>query len=133
MDAQSVVERVATVWDGEALPVLSDYLRIPNRSPAFDPDWAAHGHMARATELISTWMRSRPITGLDVAVEQLEGRTPVIIAEVAGTAPGTVVLYGHLDKQPEMTGWRDGLSPWEPVIEGDRLYGRGADGLCGIR
>ena len=126
MDAQSVVERVATVWDGEALPVLSDYLRIPNRSPAFDPDWAAHGHMARATELISTWMRSRPITGLDVAVEQLEGRTPVIIAEVAGTAPGTVVLYGHLDKQPEMTGWRDGLSPWEPVIEGDRLYGRGA-------
>ena len=37
----------------------------------------------------------------------------------------TTVLYGHLDKQPEMEGWRDGLSPWTPVLEGTRLYGRG--------
>ncbi len=126
MDAESVVERVATVWDRDALPTLTDYLRIPNRSPAFDSQWAEHGHMARAVELISAWMRSRPIAGLQVSVEQIEGRTPVIVAEVPGTAAGTVVLYGHLDKQPEMTGWRDGLSPWEPVREGDRLYGRGA-------
>src|SRR4051812_19882894 len=82
--------------------------------------------MARAVDLVSEWMRVRPIAGLRVTVEELEGRTPVIVAEVAGTAPGTVVLYGHLDKQPEMSGWRAGLSPWEPVLEGDRLYGRGA-------
>ena len=31
-------------------------------------------------------------------------------------------LYGHLDKQPEMTGWRDGLGPWTPVLEDDKLY-----------
>ncbi len=36
-----------------------------------------------------------------------------------------VLLYGHLDKQPEFTGWADGLSPWEPVIRDGKLYGRG--------
>ena len=62
-------------------------------------------------------------------VHELAGRTPVIVIEVPafGGAPAddTVVLYGHLDKQPEMHGWRDGLGPWTPVLEGDRLYGRG--------
>ena len=126
MDAKSVVERVARVWDNDVLPTITDYIRIPNRSPAFDPQWAEHGHMANAVELISSWMKGRPIAGLQVSVVQLEGRTPVILAEVPGTAAGTVVLYGHLDKQPEMSGWREGLGPWEPVLEGDRLYGRGA-------
>lgn len=125
MDAESVVERVTRVWDDDVLPAITDYIRIPNRSPAFDSHWAEHGHMARAVALISAWMEARPIAGMQVSVEQLEGRTPVILAEVAGTAEGTVVLYGHLDKQPEMSGWREGLGPWEPVLDGDRLYGRG--------
>jgi acetylornithine deacetylase/succinyl-diaminopimelate desuccinylase-like protein len=128
MDAESVVEHVARVWDGSAVPALTDYIRIPNLSPAFDPDWAAHGHMEQAIQLVTTWMRARPIAGLQVTVERLEDRTPVILAEVpsTGTAQGTVVLYGHVDKQPEMSGWRDGLGPWTPVLEGDKLYGRGS-------
>jgi acetylornithine deacetylase/succinyl-diaminopimelate desuccinylase-like protein len=126
VDAKSVVERATRVWNDDVLPAITDYIRIPNRSPAFDSKWAEHGHMERAVELISSWMKARPIAGLQVSVERLEGRTPVILAEVPGTADGTVVLYGHLDKQPEMSGWRDGLGPWEPVLEGDRLYGRGA-------
>ena len=113
------------VWDGSALAALARYMRIPNLSPAFDPEWAAHGHMEHAIELVSEWMRERPIAGLQVGVERLAGRTPLVIAEVPGTADGTVVLYGHVDKQPEMTGWRDGLGPWTPVRDGDRLYGRG--------
>ena len=56
---------------------------------------------------------------------RLPGRTPLIYMEIPGDVDATVLLYGHLDKQPEMTGWRDGLGPWEPVINGDRLYGRG--------
>lgn len=126
MDAQSVVERVTRVWNDDVLPTITEYIRIPNRSPAFDPQWAENGHMARAVGLISAWMKARPIAGLQVSVQQLEGLTPVILAEIPGTADGTVVLYGHLDKQPEMSGWREGLGPWEPVLEGDRLYGRGA-------
>ncbi|MEY2447971.1 MAG: hypothetical protein QOH79_1447 [Acidimicrobiaceae bacterium] len=126
MNAASVVDRVTRVWNDDVLPTITEYIRIPNRSPAFDPQWEEHGHMARAVELVSAWMKARPIAGMQVSVEQIEGRTPVILAEIPGTADGTVVLYGHLDKQPEMTGWRDGLGPWEPVLEGDRLYGRGA-------
>ena len=109
--------------------MLEQYVTIPNVSSAFDPQWAEHGHMRRAVELIRDWCAGREIEGATVTVHELDGRTPVIVVEVPafGDAPAddTVVLYGHLDKQPEMHGWRDGLGPWTPVIEGDRLYGRG--------
>jgi acetylornithine deacetylase/succinyl-diaminopimelate desuccinylase-like protein len=39
----------------------------------------------------------------------------------------TVLTYGHGDVVMGMEGrWRDGLSPWTLVREGDRLYGRGS-------
>ena len=86
--------------------------------------------MQRAVDLIAGWCRNRPIPGLTLEVHQLPGRTPLIVVEVpasgGGPADDTVLLYGHLDKQPEMEGWRDGLGPWTPVLEGDRLYGRGS-------
>ena len=118
--------RIDELWEREALPVLAQYIAIPNKSPAFDRDWAAHGHMDAAVSLVEEWMRARPIAGLTVERHDLPGRTPLLLAEIPGTAPGTVVLYGHVDKQPEMVGWRDGLAPWTAVREDDRLYGRGA-------
>jgi acetylornithine deacetylase/succinyl-diaminopimelate desuccinylase-like protein len=130
MDAAVVAGLSERVWEADALPTLHDYIRIPNVSPHFAPDWAERGDMARAVELFRTWSIARPIDGLTVEVVQLEGRTPLIFMEVppagGGQADDTVLLYGHLDKQPEMTGWREGLGPWDPVREGDRLYGRGA-------
>ena len=123
------VDHVNRVWD-DIVPVLHEYVAIPNVSPSFDPEWESNGHMQRAVDLIEGWCRSRPIPGLTVEVHQLPGRTPLIVVEVpptgGGSADDTVLLYGHLDKQPEMEGWRDGLGPWTPVLEGDRLYGRGA-------
>ncbi len=115
-------------WD-DIVPVLHDYIAIPNVSPVFDPDWRANGHMAEAVDLIAGWCRAQPIDGLTLEVVELDGRTPVILMEIpaigAGSSDDTVLLYGHLDKQPEMEGWREGLGPWTPVLEGDRLYGRG--------
>ncbi len=133
MDAEALQDFVRTTWEGEIVPEITEYIRIPNKSPLFDADWAAHGHMDKAVEQIEAWCRSRPIEGLTVEVVRLEGRTPVIFMEVParglpesdGTDGDTVLLYGHLDKQPEMTGWREGLGPWTPVREGDKLYGRG--------
>jgi acetylornithine deacetylase/succinyl-diaminopimelate desuccinylase-like protein len=116
---------VGAVWEDQILPALERYIAIPNASPAFDPDWRAHGHMHRAVALVEAWCRARPIPGLRVEVIELEGRTPVVWMELPGSAPGSVLLYGHLDKQPEMAGWRAGLGPWTPVRDGDRLYGRG--------
>jgi acetylornithine deacetylase/succinyl-diaminopimelate desuccinylase-like protein len=124
----TIAEHCNEVWDG-VVPVLHDYIAIPNVSPVFDPDWRASGHMAAAVDLIASWCRSRSIPGLTLEVVELDGRTPVILIEVPAAGSGsdddTALLYGHLDKQPEMEGWREGLGPWTPVQEGDRLYGRG--------
>ena len=113
------------IWEEEIVPALFEYIRIPNKSQAFDPAWREHGHMERAVSLIEAWCRKQPIEGLTVEVVRHPDNTPVILMEVPGNSADTVLLYGHLDKQPEMVGWREGLSPWEPVREGDKLYGRG--------
>jgi len=126
---QSVDPFVTDVWERDILPTLREYITIPNVSAVFEPQWIALGHMERAVSLLADWARRRPIDGMDLSVHRLEGRTPVLFAEIpaanGGPADETVFLYGHLDKQPEFTGWRDGLGPWEPVTEDDRLYGRG--------
>ncbi len=126
---------VDQVWADDILPTLMDYIAIPCVSVHFDPQWREHGHLDEAIELIRGWCAARTIAGLTVEVVEIPGRTPLIIAEVpAFNPPGTsrsshadetVLLYGHCDKQPEMSGWRDDLGPWKPVLEGDRLYGRG--------
>jgi acetylornithine deacetylase/succinyl-diaminopimelate desuccinylase-like protein len=128
MDRTAALTSIERAWDGDVLPALDQYIRIPNVSPLFDPGWAEAGHMRRAVELLADWARSRPIDGAVVEVHEVEGRTPVLLVDVpprGGAGDDTVLLYGHLDKQPAMTGWRDGLDPWVPVREGDRLYGRG--------
>ncbi len=117
-------------WDDEIVPRLIEYIRIPNKSPMFDADWVAHGYMEQAVTLMVDWVRAQNVPGIEIEVVRLEGRTPLIFLEIpasadAGTGDDCVLLYGHLDKQPEMTGWDDDLGPWTPVIKGDRLYGRG--------
>ncbi len=120
-----LAQRIDEEWTQSIEGLLADYVRIPNKSVLFDPDWEAHGHMDRAAALLAGWASTQPIAGLTVEVLRLPGRTPVIYAEVQGTAPGRVLLYGHFDKQPEFTGWEPGLSPWEPVFRDGKLYGRG--------
>ena len=115
------------IWDDEIIPALTDYIRIPNKSPAFDKDWQAHGHMEKATQMFAAWANTKlaAFPGAKLDVVRLEGRTPLIFIEIPGDAPGTVLMYGHLDKQPEMAGWTDGLGPWQPVVKDGKLYGRG--------
>jgi acetylornithine deacetylase/succinyl-diaminopimelate desuccinylase-like protein len=127
MDPTTARAFIDPLWDHEIIPNLIDYIRIPNKSPAFDPDWQSHGHMNRAVEQFGAWSRAKlsSIAGASVEVVRLDGRTPVIFIEIPGQGADTVLLYGHLDKQPEMTGWADGLGPWIPVVKDGRLYGRG--------
>ncbi|HET6433728.1 M20 family metallopeptidase [Dyella sp.] len=127
MDTTRLSRFVSGLWDDEIVPQLVEYIRIPNKSPMFDKDWASHGYMDQAVTLMETWARSKldALPGATLEVVRLEGRTPLIYIDVPGAGDDTVVLYGHLDKQPEMTGWADDLGPWKPVIKGDKLYGRG--------
>ena len=125
MDNAVATELIESTWDTSITPSLIDYIRIPNKSPAFDPDWKKNGYMDEAVTLISDWCRANAIDDMALEVIQLEGRTPLIYIDVPGVGEDCVVLYGHLDKQPEMVGWHEGLGPWSPVLDGDRLYGRG--------
>jgi acetylornithine deacetylase/succinyl-diaminopimelate desuccinylase-like protein len=113
------------IWDRSIIPELVEYIRIPNKSPAFDPEWQAHGYMDEVVARFVAFAETQPIPGLSIEVVRLAGRTPLIFIDIPGSIPATVLLYGHLDKQPEMSGWRADLGPWLPVMEGDRLYGRG--------
>jgi acetylornithine deacetylase/succinyl-diaminopimelate desuccinylase-like protein len=125
MDSTALSGFVGNLWDAQIVPQLTEYIKIPNKSPMFDAQWAEHGHMDRAVSLMEAWARAQPIAGMQLEVVRLPGRTPLIFIEIPGKGDETVLLYGHLDKQPEMTGWSAHLGPWKPVIEGDRLYGRG--------
>jgi acetylornithine deacetylase/succinyl-diaminopimelate desuccinylase-like protein len=126
MDLERLRASVDEVWDESIVERLVAYVRIPNKSPMFDPDWDSHGHMEAAVQLMADWCRAQPVPGMRVEIRRLPGRTPLLLVDVPGELPGSVLLYGHLDKQPEFTGWLPGLGPWEPVLRDGKLYGRGA-------
>ena len=123
------MKSIAQFWDSAIVPTLVDYIRIPAKSPHFDKDWAKNGHIEAAVTLAADWCRKHPVEGMRLEIVRLPDRTPVLFIEVPATKgaekAGTVLLYGHLDKQPEMTGWAEGTGPWIPVIRDGRLYGRG--------
>ncbi|HQY49149.1 MAG TPA: peptidase M20, partial [Thermomonas sp.] len=105
MNATRIREFVAAKWDAEIVPRLVEYIRIPNKSPMFDADWVEHGHMDRAVELMVDWAKAQAIPGMQVEAVRLEGRTPLIFIDIPAANGGRnddcVLLYGHLDKQPE--------------------------------
>ena len=127
MDFSELQNFIDHRWQDDLLPVLSDYIAIPCQSPAFEADWAERGHMRQAVALMTDWARERlaHVAGATVDVVTLPGRTPVIHIEIPGVGDAPVLVYGHLDKQPPMSGWSQGRDAWTPSLEGDRLYGRG--------
>ncbi|MGQ0838432.1 M20/M25/M40 family metallo-hydrolase [Actinokineospora sp.] len=137
VDTTAAQQTVRRLWETEILPSLQDFIAIPALSPHFDADWAANGHLDAAVEHLRAWITARAIDGARVDVVRLPERTPLLVVDVPATEgvtdTGTVLLYGHLDKQPPVGGWSEGLGPWQPVLRDGRLYGRGSadDGYAG--
>lgn len=134
MNTDQVKRFINNIWDEEIIPELYEYIKIPNKSPVFDKNWQANGYMDEAVNLMTAWAQKKlvDIQGSSLEVIRLPERTPLIYIDIPASngaasksADDCILLYGHLDKQPEMVGWRDDLGPWQPVIEGDKLYGRG--------
>ena len=125
MNHNTLVNGVNKFWDEKIIPALVEYIKIPNKSPSFDPDWEKHGHMDRVLSLALEWADENRPSGSVLTAERTPGRTPIILLDVPGTIGGNILMYGHLDKQPEMEGWADDLGPWKPVIKDNKLYGRG--------
>ncbi len=114
---------IDAAWEQRVLPALCEYTRIPCLSPAFDPDWAARGAIAEAAELLRSWVGDQE-PALHTEIIELPGRTPLLLIDNGGSGD-PIVVYGHMDKQPPLGEWRSGLGPYEPVRQGDLLYGRG--------
>ncbi len=156
MDKNSLGRFVEAAWSYQPdrksaiVKTLEDYIAIPNVSPAFAPDWAEQGDTDRAVELFAERLKAMQnewsaagVRTDDVKVAILGGRkkplldaagerrTPALRVDIpafggAAAAGKTVLLYGHLDKQPGLEGmWAEGLGPTEPVIRDGKLYGRG--------
>jgi acetylornithine deacetylase/succinyl-diaminopimelate desuccinylase-like protein len=125
MNLPGLRQFIESVWQKSIVERLRAYIRIPNKSPAFDPDWERHGYMDQAVELMADWCRSQAVPRMRVEVRRLPGITPLLLVDIPGEISECVLLYGHLDKQPEFTGWLPGLGPWEPVIRDGKLFGRG--------
>jgi acetylornithine deacetylase/succinyl-diaminopimelate desuccinylase-like protein len=125
MDHAAVQKFVDEVWMDSIVPELVEYIKIPAKSPHFDPDWEKNGYIETAVQQIFSWCQGQPVKGMQSEIVRLPGRTPLIFLDIPGEGDDTILMYGHLDKQPEMTGWADGLGPWIPVIKDGKLYGRG--------
>jgi acetylornithine deacetylase/succinyl-diaminopimelate desuccinylase-like protein len=125
MNIDALRTSINRMWEETILERLREYIRIPNQSSLFDPDWERQGHMEAAIQLMAQWCRDQAVAGMSVEIRRLPGRTPLLVVDVPGELPGCVLLYGHLDKQPAFTGWEPGLGPWEPVMRDGKLYGRG--------
>ena len=140
LNATQALSQVSQQWDSDIVRQITDYIAIPAKSPMFDPDWAAHGYIDTVMRNAADWVRAQKVEGLTLDVISLPGRTPVLFFEVPAstgnngktasaavktTSGQTVLMYGHLDKQPEFTGWRSDLGPWTPKYEDGKLYGRG--------
>ena len=128
LNAAIAQTQIDAQWDGDIVKQLSDYIAIPAKSPGFDADWAAHGYIDSVMRNAATWVEAQKVEGLTLEIIKLDGRTPVFFFEIPATradSKQTVLMYGHLDKQPEFTGWRSDLGPWTPKYEDGKLYGRG--------
>jgi acetylornithine deacetylase/succinyl-diaminopimelate desuccinylase-like protein len=125
MNSEKLQQDISTFWDNQILPTIIEYIKFPNKSPVFDPDWEANGYMEQVVDLASDWVNKHKPDNSTLNIYKEAGRTPLMILDVPGNSDGTVLMYGHLDKQPEMEGWAEGLDPWKPVLKDDKLYGRG--------
>ena len=128
LDAAAALDHATRQWDGDIVRQLTDYITIPAKSPGFDKDWQQHGHIETVLRNAATWVEAQKVEGLKLEIVRLPGRTPVLFFDIPATRVGstqTILMYGHMDKQPEFTGWRNDLGPWTPKYEDGKLYGRG--------
>ncbi|AHE66768.1 acetylornithine deacetylase/succinyl-diaminopimelate desuccinylase-related deacylase [Legionella oakridgensis ATCC 33761 = DSM 21215] len=125
LNPQRLFEYIEKQWQEHIIASLCDYIKIPNKSPHFDAKWQEHGYMEEAIAHVAKWCETHAPKHMNLEILRLEGRTPLLFIDIPGKTEETVLLYGHLDKQPEMTGWKEGLGPWQPVLQDGRLYGRG--------
>ncbi len=129
MNINSIKTFIEKTWDDSAIPALKEYISIPAVSPSFAKDWKETGTLMNVLKLARSWCNDMELENSTIQIIADDDKTPILLIEIAATNSGnkdTTLLYGHLDKQPPGKGWDDNKGPWTPVIENNRLYGRGS-------
>ena len=120
---------ISQSFDDTAVPALIEYIKIPNLSPAFNGGNVNEPETEIVVNMFVKWVESQNLKDSKVEVRRLPNRTPLILIDVPATngysGRDSILLYGHLDKQPPFEGWDEGTGPYTPVIKNGRLYGRG--------
>lgn len=130
-DSTKISSFVNNIVDKSIIPAISTYIEIPNASPAFDKDWKTNGLLKKAADHLANWAKEtgRDIKGMELELIEVPDKTPLIFITIPASNPEnqqTVLLYGHMDKQPPLTeAWAKDLHPYKPVIKDGKLYGRG--------
>lgn len=128
MDKRIIKPYIEKYFNSSILPTLTEYIKIPNCSPNYDADWEKNGNAIKAANLLADWIDDQNLKNCNVTLFQDPGHTPFIFVDIQATRENddrTILMYGHLDKQPPFTGWSEGLGPQDPVIKDGHLYGRG--------
>ena len=126
-DWEAIKNNINAEWDATIVPTLCKYIEIPNQSPHYDPEWATNKLIEKAFAVLVDWLKQQTVKGMKFEMLEEPGRTPFLIIEIDGTTPTekTLFMYGHMDKQPPLLPWSEGLGPYTPVIRNGKLYGRG--------
>jgi acetylornithine deacetylase/succinyl-diaminopimelate desuccinylase-like protein len=129
LDAARALSDVTAQWDGDIVKQDHRLHRHSGQVARLRQGLGCqHGYLETVLRNAAAWVEAQKVEGLKLEIVRLPGRTPVLFFEVPATGtdmPETVLMYGHLDKQPEFTGWRNDLGPWTPKYEDGKLYGRG--------
>ncbi|WP_019587686.1 M20/M25/M40 family metallo-hydrolase [Deinococcus apachensis] len=107
----------------ETLPeLLAALIRINSVNPSLVP--GAPGETTLA-HFVADWLRGH---GIGAAIDEAAPGRPSVIATVPGRGGGrSLLLYAHLDT----VGTEHMPAPFDPVIRGGRLYGRGSYDMKG--
>lgn len=121
-------QKIENFFREHVMETFSQYMSIPCVSPAFDSQWHDNGYIEAAITLYENFARRYAPKDAHVFVQRIDNKTPLLVIDVPArnySEHDCVLMYGHLDKQPQMTGWQEGLEPFAATMIDNRMYGRG--------
>ena len=105
MEPKTLHETISKIFNTTTLPNLMNFIRIPNTSPEFDPEWDKNNLLLKASKLIITFIKTLQLKNTEITLLKDENHTPFILTETKSSKEkekNTILFYAHIDKQPNL-------------------------------